>query len=207
LSEQACSSKSRREYRLSKRAELMEDTRRRIIEAAVDLHGTVGPAGTTISGIAARAGVTRVTVYRHFPDEDSLFGACSAHWFSQQRVPDPESWAAIDDPATRVRAGLADLYRFYRQGEPMLLRIRRDLEVVPESRRQAMRQASEHQRDVLLAAFGSSPRRQRLRAVLGHALSFWTWHSLCTDNGLSNRAAVDLMTGLVLTTAGLTSAG
>ena len=154
LSEQDRSAKISRAYRMSKRAELMDDTRQRIIEAAVDLHGTVGPAGTTISGIADRAGVTRVTVYRHFPDEVSLFAACSAHWFSQQQVPDPESWAEIDDPSARVRAALTDLYRFFRQGEPMLRRIRRDIEVVPESRRQAMKQMTEHQRDVLLSAFG-----------------------------------------------------
>jgi AcrR family transcriptional regulator len=192
---------------MTKRAELMDDTRQRIVEAAVDLHGTVGPAGTTISGIAERAGVTRVTVYRHFPDEESLFGACSAHWFAQQRVPDPASWADLDDPAERVRAGLTDVYRFFRQGEPMLMRIRRDIDAVPESRRLAMKQASDRQRDVLLSGFGSSPGRQRLRAVLGHALSFWTWHSLCMDGGLSNRAAVDLMTDLVLSTAGKASAG
>jgi AcrR family transcriptional regulator len=188
---------------MSKRAELMDDTRQRIVEAAVDMHGTVGPAGTTISGIAERAGVTRVTVYRHFPDEVSLFAACSAHWFSQQRVPDPGSWAEIEDAAERVRAGLTDLYRFFRQGEPMLLRIRRDIESVPASRRQAMKQLSDHQRDVLLAAFGGSTRRRQVRATLGHALSFGTWYSLCIENGLSNRAAVDLMADLVLNSAGI----
>ena len=188
---------------MSKRAELMDDTRQRIIEAAVDLHGTVGPAGTTISGIADRAGVTRVTVYRHFPDEVALFAACSAHWFSQQQVPDPESWAEIDDPSARVRAALTDLYRFFRQGEPMLRRIRRDIEVVPESRRQAMKQTTEHQRDVLLSAFGGRARRKQLRAALGHAISFGTWYSLCVDNRLSDRAAVDLMTELVLNASGI----
>ena len=188
---------------MSKRAELMDDTRQRIIEAAVDLHGTIGPAGTTISGIADRAGVTRVTVYRHFPDEVSLFAACSAHWFSQQQVPDPESWAQIDDPSARVRAALTDLYRFFRHGEPMLRRIRRDIDVVPESRRQAMKQTTEHQRDVLLSAFGGKARRKQLRGALGHAISFGTWYSLCIDNGLSDRAAADLMTAMVLNTAGV----
>jgi AcrR family transcriptional regulator len=183
---------------MSKRAELMDDTRQRIIEAAVDLHGTVGPAGTTISGIADRAGVTRVTVYRHFPDEVSLFSACSAHWFSQQQVPDPESWTEIDDPSARVRAALTDLYRFFRHGEPMMLRIRRDIEMVPESRRLAMNQMTEQQRDVLLSAFGGKARRKKLRAALGHAISFSTWYSLCVENRLSNRAAIDLMTELVL---------
>jgi AcrR family transcriptional regulator len=188
---------------MSKRAELIDDTRQRIIEAAVDLHGTVGPAGTTISGIAERAGVTRVTVYRHFPNEVALFAACSAHWFSLQQIPDPESWARIDDPSARVRAALTDLYRFFRQGEPMLRRIRRDIEVVPESRRQAMQQTSEHQRDVLLAAFGGAARRKQLRAAVGHAISFGTWSSLCVDNRLSDRTAVNLMTELVLNASGI----
>ena len=188
---------------MSKRAELMDDTRQRIIEAAVDLHGTVGPAGTTISGIADRAGVTRVTVYRHFPDEVSLFAACSAHWFSQQQAPDPESWAQIDDPSARVRAALTDLYRYFRDGEPMLRRIRRDIEVVPESRRQAMKQMTEHQSDVLLAVFGGKARRKKLRAAVGHAISFGTWYSLCVDNGLSDRAAVALVTELVLNASGI----
>src|SRR5579859_1136935 len=99
---------------MRRRAEHVDQTRQRIVEATVELHGTVGLAATTIAAIADRAGVTRLTVYRHFPDEAALIGACSAHWISQQQPPDPGTWSRIGDPAERLRAGLADLYRFYR---------------------------------------------------------------------------------------------
>ena len=75
-----------------RRVEQVDHTRQRIVEAAVSLHGSVGPARTTIAGVADAAGVTRVTVYRHFPDEEALYGACSVHWLSQQQAPDPSAW-------------------------------------------------------------------------------------------------------------------
>src|SRR4051795_7597898 len=112
----------RRPYRKRRRAQLEEETRLRIIEAAVDLHGSVGPARTTISAVAERAGVQRATVYRHFPDEEALFGACSAHWLAQNPLPDLSAWAAIGDPEARFRAALAELYAWYREGEAMLER-------------------------------------------------------------------------------------
>src|SRR5215204_2491067 len=88
----------KRTYRKSRRAELEDETRRRITDAAVELHGSVGPARTTISAVAERAGVQRATVYRHFPDEEALFDACSAHWMAQHPLPDPTAWAKIEDP-------------------------------------------------------------------------------------------------------------
>src|SRR6516164_1220390 len=102
------------------RREQVDQTRQRILEPTVELHGSVGPAATTIAAIADRAGVTRLTVYRHFPDEAALFGACSAHWISRQQLPDPAAWSQIDSPAARLRAGLADLYRFFRADAGML---------------------------------------------------------------------------------------
>ena len=128
-----------RTYRMRRRAEQIDHTRRRIVEATVALHGSVGPAGTTFMGIAERAGVTRATVYRHFPDEVSLFTACSAHWFALQQPPNPAAWATVRDPLERVHAGLTDLYRFYRAGEPMLSRIHRDLDIVPQQHRRELR--------------------------------------------------------------------
>src|SRR5918999_188498 len=88
LSEHQRSTKSR-SYRMSRRAEGVAETRQRIVEATVELHGTVGPAASTIAAIAERAGVTRLTVYRHFPDDEALWAACSGHWLSQQDPPDP----------------------------------------------------------------------------------------------------------------------
>jgi AcrR family transcriptional regulator len=187
---------------MRKRAEHVDRTRQRIVEAAVHLHGTVGPAATTIAGIAEQAGVTRLTVYRHFPDEMALYLACSSHWMSQQDPPEPDAWAQIADPGDRLRAGLADLYRFYRQGAAMLSRTYRDKHALPQQLQRAADNIDRHYRDVLLEPFaGNRAQRRRLRAVLGHAVSFGTWQSLCLEHGLSDREAVDAMAKLALTTA------
>lgn len=184
---------------MRRRAEQVDQTRQRIVEATVELHGSVGPASTTIAAIADRAGVTRLTVYRHFPDEDALFGACSAHWISRQQPPDPGAWSQIGDPAARLRAGLADLYRFFRAGAGMLTCIYRDLAALPEAHQQGLRDRDTYFRDVLTAPFGGTDGEyRRLGAVIGHAISFWTWRSLCLDQGLSDTEAVDAMTGMVL---------
>lgn len=188
---------------MRRRAESIGETRRRIVEATVHLHGTLGPRATTVSAIAREAGVTRLTVYRHFPDETTLYGACTALWLSRQALPDPADWAAIDDPERRLRAGLRDLYRFYRGGEAMLERIRGEEAELPEERRRALHEMHAHHREVLSQAFSlSGRRRERVRALVGHAISFWTWRSLCVTEGLSDRQAVDAMTALVVTAAG-----
>ena len=187
---------------MRRRAEQVDQTRQRIVEAAVALHGSVGPAATTIAAIAEKAGVTRLTVYRHFPDDDALFGACSAHWIARQQLPDPGAWSQIGDPAARLRAGLADLYRFYRAGAGMLTGIYRDFTALPEAHQQRLRGRDSDLGDVLAAPFGGAEDDRRLRAVIGHATSFWTWHSLCIDHGLADTEAVDAMTGMVLALTG-----
>ena len=188
---------------MQKRAEQMDETRQRIIESTVRLHGTLGPAHTTIAGIARDAGVTRLTVYRHFPDDEAIFDACSAHWLAGQVLPDPVAWERIDDPVDRLCAGLSDLYRFYRDGEDMLTRVYRDRDAMPDRRRRALVQRDDHLRDVLVEPFDSMDRR--LRAVVGHAVSFATWRSLCLEQELTNGEAVEVMVALVVTT--MTGAG
>jgi AcrR family transcriptional regulator len=184
---------------MRRRAEQVDQTRQRIVEATVELHDSVGPAATTIAAIAELAGVTRLTVYRHFPDEAALFGACSAHWAARQQLPDPGAWSQISDPAARLRAGLADLYRFYRAGAGMLTRIHHDFAALPEEHQQALREGDTYSRDVLAAPFGgTADEHRRLRAVIGHAISFQTWRSLCIDQGLTDTEAVDAMTGMAL---------
>ena len=116
-----------RKYELKERAESLARTRRRIVEATVELHDAFGPARTTISAIAERAGVQRLTVYRHFPDERSLFQACSRHWTSQHPRPDPAGWAAIVDPEVRLRTALTEIYAFFGTTEGMTGNILRDL--------------------------------------------------------------------------------
>lgn len=178
-----------------KRADDEQRTRARIVDAAESLHGTVGPANASITAIAETAGVTRATVYRHFPDDESLFQACSGQWLARQRLPDPAAWKD-DDPWVQLRSGLLDLYRYYRSGEPMLTLIHRDHDVVPERVRGARLEQEARWRETLLQPLPGH-RRAGVRAAVAHASAFGTWRSLAVDNGLSDRAAVDLMVGMV----------
>jgi len=188
---------------MRKRADQVEQTHQRIIDAAVHMHATIGPAATTIAGIANEAGVTRLTVYRHFADEAAIFAACSAHWLAKQVPPDPSAWALLDDPVERLEAGLSDIYRFYRAGVDMLTNIYRDLDSMPHQRRDAIRQRDGRFQDVMLEPFDvTKARRRQLSAVLGHAVTFSTWQSLCVVNGLSDREACTAMTAMVVAVAG-----
>lgn len=183
---------------MTKRADNITETRQRIVEATVRLHTTIGLADTSIAAIAAEAGVTRLTVYRHFPDLLALFEACNAHWLSQQQPPDAPAWATIDDSAQRLRAGLADIYRFYRDGATMLTWVQRDWHTIPEELRAQLEARDNSWCDLLLAPFtAEGPTLHRLRAVIAHAVAFSTWQSLCQQHGLSNDDAVDVMTALV----------
>jgi AcrR family transcriptional regulator len=214
LSEQTRTAKSRR-YEMRKRAEQIDSTRKRIVEATVGMHGTVGPAQTTVAGIARAAGVTRLTVYRHFPDDDALFTACSEHWMSHQVMPDPSTWTGADDPVECVRAALSDLYRFYRDGAADgLTLIYRDKEALPPRHRRRLDDRDLRHVDVLASGFNAGRAAdRRLRGLLAHAVSFWTWHSLCVESALTNEEAVVAMTALVAgahpagTTAHRASAG
>src|SRR3954447_4150784 len=121
----------KRRYTKKVRAELEEDTRRRITESAGELHGTVGPARTSLSAIAERAGVRRSTLYRHFPDEEAVFQACSAHWAAQNPPPDASAWPAVRDPDERLRVALGELYAYYGRTAGMLGKLLRDEDDVP----------------------------------------------------------------------------
>lgn len=119
-----------RRYRKKKRALQEEETRLRITEALVQLHRTVGPASTKITEVAELAGVSRMTVYNHFPTETDLFQACSSHWASQNPFPDPSAWKTVGDPLRRLTTGLGELYRWYRGNADMLENVLRDSSVV-----------------------------------------------------------------------------
>ncbi len=190
----------RRPYRKRRRAEQEEETRRRITEATVELHGSVGPARTTISAVAEKAGVQRATVYRHFPDEVSLFDACSSHWIAGHRLPDLEAWAAIEDPERRLTTALDQLYAWFEQGEYMVEKTTRDVSVVPGLQPAMERFGSWFvaATEALLRGRPERGRRRRLaRAAIGHAISFDTWRSLIRGQGLSRADAVGLMAALV----------
>jgi len=172
----------RRKYELKKRAERLEETRRRITEATIELHRTVGPAATRISEVARRAGVQRVTVYSHFPDEASLFAACSAHWRSLHPAPDPAAWATVADPHERVSIALRALYAWYRETEPMTANVLRDMESLPALRHvidEGFGRYLGAVRSSLLESFRARGRRRdRVAAAVDAATSFHLWRAL-----------------------------
>ncbi len=190
----------KRRYEKKRRAELEAETRRRITETAVELHGTVGPARTSISAIAERAGVRRSTVYRHFPDEAALFDACSSHWEAANPVPDMTAWQAIEDPDDRLSIALDELYGYYRRTEPMMDNLHRDELTMPLV---AERFAGYHGyvaaiRDLMMRGRSvRGRRRDEARAAVGHALAYTTWRSLTREQGLTDGQAAALMCRLV----------
>lgn len=186
----------KRKYQLKERARRQAETRQRIVEAAVDLHTSVGPAHTTISAIAARAGVERHTVYAHFPDEETLFAACSAHWRAQHPLPDAARWLEADAPEERLRSALSELYAWYEDVEFDLEVLRRDDGAVPAHTEQLAQTARsmDELADLLTRGW---PRRKTVRAAVGHALEFETWRSLVRRQGLSRKQAVEAMVRLV----------
>jgi AcrR family transcriptional regulator len=186
-----------REYKKRKRAESEEATRQRIAAAAAELHEQLGPARTTFSAVAERAGVQRATLYRHYPDEDALFEACSAHWAARNAPPDPTPWAAIEDPDQRLRTALLEVYSWYERVEPMLDKLYRDISVVPAVAHQMELTAIpylDHVADLLAAG---RPRRKRVRAAIAHALEFETWRSLVRRQGLRPGDAAELLRAVV----------
>ena len=189
----------KRRYELKKRAEAMAETHRRITEAAIELHGSVGPARTTLSAVAKRADVERRTLYRHFPTEADLFAACSSHYFTGNPWPDLDSWRAIRDPQKRLERALDELYAYYERTEPMLSNVLRDAELVDFARDAVapLHAFLDQAAEVLTVGRTLRGRRRRLlRAALGHVVAFSTWRSL-THSGIERSEATTLATALV----------
>ena len=197
----------RRKYELKKRAEEMAETHLRITEAAIELHGTLGPARTTMSAVAKRAGVERRTLYRHFPSEAALFASCSTHYFSDNPWPDLAAWRAIRDPQERLAQALVELYAYYERTEPMYRNVLRDAELVGFARDavEPLQRYLEKAANVL--AVGCTVRGRARRLLLGalrHAVAFSTWQSL-TAAGIARADAVTLVSALVEAAAPLPS--
>jgi len=192
--------KKPRAYRQLKRAIREEETRQRITEVAVELHRTLGPARTTVTDIAERAGVSRMTVYNHFPTEAHIFGACSGHWFALHPHPDPEGWAAIPDPGDRLQSGLGELYAWYREAEDMMEKVLRDEPTVPAvGDVMAARWWPFVDRvvDVLSAGWPADGNDGERRAALRLFVDFWTWQTLARS-GLDDARATALACRMVL---------
>jgi AcrR family transcriptional regulator len=182
----------KRRYEMKERARRQAETRHRIVEAAVELHTSVGPERTTVSAIAERAGVQRHTVYAHFPDDRTLFRACSLHWRDRHPRPDPRPWLALDAPEQRLRGVLLDLYAWYEEVEPDLVVLLRDANLVP-AHTEALAESAEGVAALVAALARGWPRRKIVRAAIAHAVEFETWRSLVRGQGLSRKQAVDAM--------------
>ncbi len=183
----------KRRYSLGRRAQAQADTRHRIVAATVDLHTDIGPARTSISAIAERAGVQRHTVYAHFPTERDLALACSGLALERDPLPDERPWQAIADPEARLRRALADLYGWYARNAELTANVLRDANVHPLTQDIVDLRIGARirgYRQVLAQGFRSG---RKLQAALGLALSFHTWRSLTQDGGLGPDAAVDFM--------------
>jgi AcrR family transcriptional regulator len=190
----------KRKYEKKARAEAEAQTRQRITESAVKLHGSLGPANTSMSAVAEAAGVRRSTLYRHFPDERALFGACSAHWGERNPPPDISRWAEIEDPDERLRLALDELYAYYRRAGEMIDKLLRDEQSVPVVAElfgpfhRFLATATE------ILARGRGLRgnaAKRTRAAIGHAIAFRTWQDLTEAQGLDDDQAADVMSRLV----------
>src|SRR5450759_5116711 len=205
-SEQMRSTKSR-PYHMRRRAEQVNQTRERITEAAARLHTTVGPAHSSIAAVAEEAGVTRLTVYRHFADLDALLAACRAHWSARNPRPDARAWLAIPDLEERARRAFGDLYGWYRDHADELYPINRDAAAMPLSAQQAMEAGNRMLADALVAGHVGADTDpggdgRLLRAVARHLVDFLTWRSLAIQKGLDDREVVDLAVRLLTAMTG-----
>jgi AcrR family transcriptional regulator len=190
----------KRKYELRKRADKQAETRRRIVEATVMFHSTIGPARTKVADICREAGIQRTTFYRHFPNELSLFTECRAFVSHERPLPDPDACAAIADPIDRTRSGLGAAYAYYREYEGPMAAIIRDSEVMPAGG--AFFQFADRLRDVMAAGWKARGKRQvRILAACGHAADFQAWRSLARKQGLSDGDVIQAMLTLIKSAA------
>ena len=185
---------TKRPYRMDRRAQKQAETRRRIVEATMLLHEEIGPRATTISAIADRAGVQRLTVYNHFPDETAVFQACTSHWLSLNPPPDPAAWGSIADPMARFRAAISALYEYFSGTRKMWRVAFRDVDDVP-ALQAPMREVASQMTGIaseLVAAFGTASAQPKLAPTIRHCLHFLTWSNL-EEQSLSDEEKIDLV--------------
>jgi AcrR family transcriptional regulator len=184
----------KRPYRLRERAKSQQETRQKIVEATMQLHEEIGPRATTISAIAERSGVQRLTVYRHFPDETAVFQACTSHWLSLNPPPDPGGWAGIADARARFHAAMTAFYGYFTRTRRMWTVSFQDVSHVPalQGPMAAFGGFLDSVRADLIGAFGDSPNADHIAPTIRHALRFQTWSDL-EDQGLDDAAKVDLV--------------
>jgi AcrR family transcriptional regulator len=189
-----------RKYEMKRRAERMQQTRQRITQAAIELHQTVGPARSTVSAVAEKAGVQRHTYYAHFPELKDLYRACTAHYLELNPLPDPSRWEQISGPEERLRRALNEVYAYYQGNEAMMTNVLRDMPLDPvlQENNVLLFRHWETMRDTIADVFETS--RERRAALLGAialALDLQTWRTLVVQQGLEDDRAVELMVGMV----------
>lgn len=194
--------KQKRAYRLHRRAEKRDETHLALARAAFELHSSVGPSQTTVSAIAKKAGVQRLTVYRHFPDDAAIFAACTAYSFAEDPPPDPETWRDVADPERRLREALRSLYGYYRRKRRLLANLYRDRGMPVVAAALARRQALIVRSIKILSEAwppAASNGTRYLQAAIGLVLDFATWQSLAET--LSDKEAIEMALVLVKASA------
>jgi len=189
-----------RKYKKTKRAQQQEHTRERIVEATVALHEELGPANTSIKAIAERAGVQRLTVYRYFPDDLSLFQACTSHWLSFNPPPDIADWQEIEGAKERAATALLAFFKYYRGTETMWTGAYRDVEDIVALREvlKGFEGYIDQVRDGLLGPWKLTGKsKQQLSITLRHCLRFSSWQSLKREK-LKDRHIVELVMDWIL---------
>jgi len=184
-----------REYKMVKRRDKVEETRRRIAKATYELHSTIGPAFTTISLVAERSGLPRQTVYRNFRTDLDLYRGCIAFGLETHPLPDPEGWQAIADPGERLRAGLTELYQWFEATEPVMTNSVRDFGAVKESAEALQPVGEIFGRMFRMLSEGWEARDGA--AILSLALDFATWKKLRREQGIASSAIVELWRDLI----------
>lgn len=190
---------AKRKYEMRRRAVQVGETRTRIARAAAELHDEVGPARTTVAEIARRAGVERLTVYKHFPTEVELFRACSAHWLTERPLPDLDRHSDIADPDARLTVVLRELYAWYRQNERIVRHVLGDVATMPalaQSLAELAEARAQNISQLLKGRNARGERRRRLTAALALALDFHTYETL-VNTGLSHGQAAELAASMV----------
>jgi AcrR family transcriptional regulator len=185
-----------REYKMVKRREKVEETRRRIAKATYELHSTIGPAFATIALIADRAGLPRQTVYRNFGTQVELFRSCIAFGLELHPLPDPNAWQSIADPDMRLQVGLGELYQWFEASEDVMTNSVRDYGVVREAAEEAM-EPVEGVFHAMYQALSEGWDGSRVSPLLTLALDFVTWKKLRRERGMSGDAIVELWADLI----------
>jgi AcrR family transcriptional regulator len=190
-----------RKYVMKRRAERQKETRRRIVDATVELHRTIGPLRTTISAIAEKAGVQRHTYYAHFPELRDLYTACTGHYAADHPPPDPSLWAEVADHEERLRRALSEVYAYYGRHEEIFANVLRDAEVdalCAEFTDPVFQNWERTWKYAVAEGWDKEGERGKaLLAAIGFALAFQTWRTLVRQQGLEEDRAVELMVGMV----------